>query len=289
MYSVENLGKQYGKQCVLSGINLKLKAGQFVSLMGPNGSGKSTLLRLLAQQEVYESGEIYLSGESFKSTSLKINSQLFFVSEDHELPFDESIRDWSRYLSYSSANYNKEIFELLSHRFSVDTSKTFSILSRGQKMKALFALHAAKRPNIYLLDEITSVLDSGSRLRLMEFLVMEVKRGCLVVVSTNIASEMQGFATDVCFLDHTNITLNCRVDEFYQHFTKVKSIGALSPELLIRMMPSAAKKVALNSDGTWSFLTPITNVDALPRDLVMPDKRMITIEDVAAYFTSGME
>ncbi len=276
LFEIRGLSKFYGKQLALKDLTLSFDKTMFVALLGRNGSGKSTLMRLLAQQDVWTEGDLLLNGNSLKSPSFEINSRMVFIDEHQLIPFDQTMEEAQRVYRALAKTYDDSLFERLCREFDLDVKKPFSQLSRGQKMKALFALQAPKRPDIYLLDEITSVLDAGSRLALMRFLAAEHARGALVIVSTNIASEMQGFATHFCFLGSQTVDLFCRTNEFNQHFRKFRLVSATETPV------ASAQRAHLNSDGSWSYLAPIAT--EVPRD--MWDRREITIEDVASFYSS---
>ena len=67
----ENLSKSFGKNEVLTDINLEVEKGQLVTLLGPSGCGKSTLLRCLAGLETVTSGRVYLDGEDITDKNPK--------------------------------------------------------------------------------------------------------------------------------------------------------------------------------------------------------------------------
>lgn len=64
---VKNVSKKYqnkeGEVLALQNVNLRVKKGEFVSIIGPSGCGKSTLLSIIAGLEEKTSGEIYIEGE----------------------------------------------------------------------------------------------------------------------------------------------------------------------------------------------------------------------------------
>ena len=281
-FIIKDLVKFYNRTKVLDIAALKLFAGEFVALMGKNGSGKSTMMRLLSQQELFDSGDIIFNGQSLLSTSIKLNPLMTFISEEHELPFPEPLSFWLNSNINLYPHFDRELFGRLTTSLEIDLSKSFHGMSRGQKMKALFCLQAPRKPDIYLLDEITSVLDTGSRWTLMEFLDEEVKRGCLVVMSTNIASEMQGFATQVIFIDSGKVGFECNSKSIGAHFRKIKVPKSQEQNVVSTM---AARKISLNGDGTWIFLHPRESTREIPG--VSEDQREVTIADVQSYFTAG--
>ncbi|OYZ12836.1 MAG: hypothetical protein B7Y39_18605 [Bdellovibrio sp. 28-41-41] len=281
-FVIKDLVKFYNKNKVLDVGEMNLKPGQFVALMGKNGSGKSTIMRLLAQQELYNSGDILYGGTSLRSTKIKLNPQTVFISEDQELPFSVPLTYWLDIQKKMYPGFDEGVFQRLIRSFEIDISKTFHSLSRGQRIKALFCLEAPKRPNIYLLDEVTSVLDQGSRWTLMQFLKEEIDRGCLVVMSTNIASEMQGFATDVVFLEKGRVNFISRSSSLNQHFRKIR-VSKDQEELVQKTL--GAKRIGFNHDNTWTFLL-LRDSDAKLPIGINDDLREITISDVQSYFTA---
>lgn len=285
MFILEKVKKSYDQSLVLDELSLEMKSGQFIALMGKNGSGKSTLMRLLAKSELVDEGAIFFNEKDLLSSRTEINPYLAFVTENHQLPDNDSIEKWVSYFKLIYSSFDTQIFEFLLNAFELNTKSNFSQLSRGQKAKMLFALNAGKRPKVYLLDEITSVLDSGSRIVLMQFLKQELERNCLIVMSTNIVSEMQGFATDICFIENTLIQLYCAVADFNTKFVKFRAPYDLNKEQVAIIGAAKAKQVKNNADNTWSYLAAISEAKVLENQFVMVDRREITIEDVSNYLT----
>lgn len=284
-YAISNLTKSYNKTTVLNVEKLSMSQGQFVVLMGKNGSGKSTLMRLLAQQELFESGEFFFHGQPINSSTVHINSQTVFISEDLELPFTVKLQYWVETFKKMYPGYDDQILKRLTDSFEIDIKKPFHGLSRGQKMKAIFSLQAPKCPQIYILDEITSVLDAGSRWTLMQFLKEESQRGCLVIMSTNIASEMQGFASDLMLIENGRIAFESRTNNLKEHFRKIR-VGKNADHNAIKEL--GARKISFNKDETWIYLHVRQGFDqGLEISGVEEDKREITIADVQSYFTAG--
>jgi len=285
MFILEKVKKSYDQSLVLDSVSLEMKPGQFIALMGKNGSGKSTLMRLLAKSELVDQGSIFFNNKNLISSKTEINSHLAFVTENHLLPDNDSIDKWVSYFMLIYPSFDIQTFDFLLNAFELNTNSNFSQLSRGQKAKMLFVLNASKRPSIYLLDEITSVLDSGSRITLMNFLKKELGRNCLIVMSTNIVSEMQGFATDMCFIENTAVQLYCAVADFDTKFIKFRTQYDLTEEQSSIIEAAKARQVKNNADNTWSYLADVSQAHILENQFIMLDRREITIEDVSNYLT----
>lgn len=281
-FLVNKVVKKYNKKTVLNLDHLSFQANQFVVLMGKNGSGKSTLMRLLAQQEMVDAGEILFQGQSLNSSQLKLSSRIAFISEEQTLPSKMTLKMWANLYKEWEHHYDLPLFEKLMKILGVDLEANFFGLSRGQKMKALFSLEAAKRPQVYLLDEITAVLDSGSRWVLMDYLRSEVLRGCLVVMSTNIATEVQGFATEVVVLEKGQIKLVCetlKLNEYFQKWLVLKE-----KDSVLKNHPQL-KRVSLSGEH-WVCLSRTSESVAESLTGVVKDQREVSIADVQTYFTS---
>jgi len=77
---VKNVGKKYqnkeGETIAIQNMNLRVRRGEFVSIIGPSGCGKSTLLSIIAGLEEKTAGEIYIEGEKHVGISSKIGYML---------------------------------------------------------------------------------------------------------------------------------------------------------------------------------------------------------------------
>lgn len=72
LVSIDQVHKYYGENHVLKGVDLKVKAGEVVSIIGRSGSGKSTLLRCLNGLETYEEGTIVVDRQAVENDEYKL-------------------------------------------------------------------------------------------------------------------------------------------------------------------------------------------------------------------------
>lgn len=160
MLSIENLEVRYGKTEALSNFSLTINSGEIYSLIGPSGCGKSTLLKALCGIISGYKGQITFNNKPFSPKEISIgyvpqqygllewktvwdNIYLPFKLDKHKVFNETEVNDIIRSL---------EIEELL-HRYP-------SQLSGGQKQRVALARAFVSRPDILLMDEPFSSLDT---------------------------------------------------------------------------------------------------------------------------------
>jgi polar amino acid transport system ATP-binding protein len=166
---VRNLASAYGQLSVLKGVNLTLSKGEVVALIGPSGSGKSTVLRVLMGLTHPTGGEVLIDGAPIdysRPRSVRAaRERMAIVFQQYNL-FQNM--DVMRNVSIAPVKIKKrrrseveaEAAKLLAKVGLADKHHAFpDELSGGQQQRVAIARALALRPEILLLDEVTSALD----------------------------------------------------------------------------------------------------------------------------------
>jgi putative ABC transport system ATP-binding protein len=174
MIRLDNVEKVYRTDRIetvaLSGVNLDIEEGEFVSIMGPSGCGKSTLMHLMGLLDAPSKGTISLGGAAVTDASDKAlarlrNESIGFVFQSFHLIPDLSVLDNVEipllYRKVGTAERRKAAEEAL-ERVGLSARKHHfpSQLSGGQQQRVAIARAIVGKPKVLLADEPTGNLDS---------------------------------------------------------------------------------------------------------------------------------
>jgi ATP-binding cassette subfamily B protein len=155
---------------VIKGLDFHIKHGEMVALVGPTGGGKTTIVNLLCRFYEPKKGTIYLNGVDYKEMRLQdIQSRIGMVLQTPHL-FSGSIHDNIRYGKLNASD--EEIIEAAkmagAHDFimkfeqgyNTDVGEGGNMLSVGQKQLISIARAILARPELFIMDEATSSVDT---------------------------------------------------------------------------------------------------------------------------------
>ncbi len=208
--SVEGLHKSFGKLEVLKGIDLAVAEHEVVCLIGASGSGKSTLLRCINLLEPIDRGRVVVEGDEITARGVDVNrirQRIGIVFQSFNLfPHMSVLRNVTlapiEALGLDRADAAGRATELLERFGLADKKDEYpDRLSGGQQQRVAIVRALAMRPDVMLLDEVTSALDPELVAEVLN-VIRELAAGGMTMV---IATHEMGFARDianrVCFLD----------------------------------------------------------------------------------------
>jgi len=164
-----NVTKRFGDNTVLDHLDFSVKPGKHVTLIGPSGSGKTTILRMLMTLTEPDEGTITVDGERLFPASERqvraVRRKIGMVFQQFNLfPNMSVLRNITEApvtvlgLSKDEAEARaRELLELVGLADKCDARP--SRLSGGQQQRVAIARALAMRPQVLLLDEVTSALD----------------------------------------------------------------------------------------------------------------------------------
>jgi ABC-type transport system involved in Fe-S cluster assembly fused permease/ATPase subunit len=163
---------------VLTDVSFTLPAGRTLGIVGASGAGKSTLVRILVRMLEPDTGRILLDGTPLSELSLpELRRAIAVVPQDTTL-FNESIAYNIRFgrpessqeeIEQAARTANLHDFIMtLPERYETKVGERGVKLSGGERQRVSIARAVLKRPLIYVFDEATSSLDSGTEREILQ-------------------------------------------------------------------------------------------------------------------------
>jgi len=234
LLKVNNLSGGYGQELVIKDVSFDVKKGDFLGIIGPNGSGKSTLLRLMNKIIHPQEGRVVFADKDISKTRLKeLCQKISFVPQDTLINFSFTV--WEIVLMGRTPHLRRLQFEsskdleiakeaLLSTDSLRLKAKQINQLSAGERQRVVIAKALAQEPTLLLLDEPTSHLDIGHKVKILDLLKKLNKETELTIVlvmhDLNLASE---YCSRLILLDKGEIFKEGDPDSVltYQNIEKV--------------------------------------------------------------------
>ncbi len=172
--AILNLSYNYSgdEKMVLRNIDLTIKKGEVIALVGPSGSGKTTLADLIMGFYPIQEGDIRIDGKSIANIDISSLRSLFALVSQHAVLFHDTIRnnitfgqediDESDLINAIEIANAKEFVDELQNGFDTIIGDKGMKLSGGQRQRLTIARAVLYDPQILILDEATSSLDSES-------------------------------------------------------------------------------------------------------------------------------
>ena len=211
---IDEVHKSYGHHEVLKGVTLNVERHEVVCLIGASGSGKSTLLRCANLLETADAGTIWLWGSQITGPGIDQNlvrRHVGIVFQAFNLfPHMTVLRNITlapvKVLHTPRARAEEEARALLGRFGLLEKAGDYpDRLSGGQQQRVAIVRALAMKPQIMLLDEVTSALDPELVAEVLD-VIRELAAGGMTML---IATHEMGFARDiarrVCFLEEGKI------------------------------------------------------------------------------------
>ena len=193
LISIKGLHKYFGKNEVLKGIDLDIKAGEVVVIIGPSGSGKSTFLRTMNLLETPTKGVITFEGVDItdkKNDIFKMREKMGMVFQQFNLFPNMTVLDNITLSPIKTKGVSKEeaqakAYDLLDKVGLRDKADAYpTSLSGGQQQRVCIARVLAVHPEVILMDEPTSALDPISS-SMIENTLLELKGEYTIIIVTH--------------------------------------------------------------------------------------------------------
>ncbi|HLT24279.1 MAG TPA: ABC transporter ATP-binding protein [Ignavibacteria bacterium] len=184
---------------ILKGISFKVKQGEKIALLGPTGSGKSTIISLLMRFFEPSKGEILLGGVNLNNYSKEYLRKRVGVVLQKPFLFSTTLKDNIAYSSSETridevmeaakaASIHNIIEDIFPQSYDTVVGEKGVTLSGGQKQRVTIARTLLKNPDIFILDDSTSSIDTETEFEIQKALEKQMKGKTTFIIAHRITS-----------------------------------------------------------------------------------------------------
>lgn len=185
----EGLSRQFGAVAALSGLDLRVDAGEVYGLVGPDGAGKTTAIRLMTGVMGPTSGSVRVLGQDPLDGQSSVRDLLGYMPQQYSLYGDltvtENLHFFARMFTLARADFEERKTQLLGlMRLERFGDRRADALSGGMYKKLALACALLHRPRLLVLDEPTNGVDPVSRREFWDLLGGFARQGMAILLST---------------------------------------------------------------------------------------------------------
>lgn len=255
LVSVKDVKFSYdGGVQALTGVSLSLKRGDYVAIVGGNGSGKTTLAKTLNGLLKPSSGSVTVRGKSTSEQSVAELARFVgyaFQNPDHQLfcpTVEEEVRFGPHNLGYRGDDLSKKVERAVETMHLADVmSKPPLSLTLGQRRRISIASVIAMDPEILILDEPTTGLDSKETDDLMSSIESLNREGRTIVLITHDMRLVAKHAKRVVVMSKGRVMLDTDPRGAFSDLELLRTSNMLPPPVVI--LAHRLKKYGLSGEA----------------------------------------
>lgn len=216
--TINNLNLNFGNTSVLQNLHLAVNQNEIICLLGASGCGKTTLLKAIAGLLPIEQGDIHLGGECLKTKAVE-DRQIGLIFQDYalfpHLTVAENIQfGLSKLPKEEQKNVTEQMLSVV-HLQGFETRFPHE-LSGGQQQRVAIARALACKPQLLLLDEPFSNIDSQTRYAMIQEIKQILKSQQVpAIFVTHSKEEAFAFADKIAVMDKGKIVQFGKPNELY--------------------------------------------------------------------------
>src|SRR3954464_3330480 len=212
------LRKSYGQTIALDGINLRVEDGRILGLIGPNGAGKSTALNAILGLTPYEE-ELRVLGRNPWNERDQLMRDVCFIADVAVMPRWMRVSQALDYVAGVHPRFDRAKAEGFLARTEIKRASKIRQLSKGMVAQLHLALVMAIDARLLVLDEPTLGLDILYRKQFYDSLLNDYfDHNRTIIVTTHQVEEVQDVLTDLIFINHGRIVLECSMEQFESRY-----------------------------------------------------------------------
>ncbi|WP_282159674.1 ABC transporter ATP-binding protein [Ulvibacterium marinum] len=220
MIQIDNLHKRFGKNQVLSGVELTIKSAGIYAILGPNGSGKTTLIKSILGMVIPNRGTINVLDTNIKN-GWRYRKEIDYLPQIANFPSNIRVGELIRMIKDLRQKPSEEDRLITLFGLEPFLDKKLGTLSGGTKQKVNIVLTFMFNSPLMILDEPTTGLDPGSLIRLKKLIQEEKEKGKTLLITSHIMQFVEEVADEIVYLLEGKVYFKGSIEELKQKTDQV--------------------------------------------------------------------
>ncbi len=199
MIHITSLQKKFGKNEVLSGLDLDIQQGGIFAILGPNGSGKTTLIKAILGMVIPNKGRISVMGKAVKN-QWKYREEIAYLPQIANFPGNLKVNELIRMIKDLRQNSSNDAQLIALFGLKPFLGKKLATLSGGTKQKVNLVLTFMFDCPLIVLDEPTNGLDPLAVIGLKTLIREERQKGKTILITSHIMQFVEEMADEIIYL-----------------------------------------------------------------------------------------
>jgi len=222
---MDRFSKRFGAKVAVDNLSLSIPQGSIFGLVGQNGAGKTTTIRALLNLIQPSSGRLQVLGLDSVAQARAIHRRIGYIPESPDYYGWMTVDEMVSFNAAFYAQWDGDLAARLIKRLELPKRQRLATLSRGMKAKVGLVMALGPRPDMLILDDPTSGLDTIVRREFLEETIANVQaEGGTVFFSSHLLHEMERIADTVAILHQGKLRLSGSLESLKTGFKKLQAI-----------------------------------------------------------------
>jgi ABC-2 type transport system ATP-binding protein len=233
---VTGLTKKFGHTTAVNHLTFSVIAGEIYGLLGPNGAGKSTTLKSILGLLEIDYGRISVLGYNPVTSPVQVKELIGYLPEESSLYESMTVKELFDFIISIRKLNSNSTFKTLDKLMTILNIRKYynsliASLSKGNKRKIEIITALLHRPQLLILDEPLSSLDTRSAVILKEIFRLHIQQGGSILLSTHVMELAQQLCTRIGIINNGTLVAEGSYKELQEKSNFTQSLEQLFLEL----------------------------------------------------------
>lgn len=222
---IDRFTKRYGRKTAVEDLSLEVPRGSIFGLLGRNGAGKSTTIKALMNLVQPTSGRLTVLGLDSRKDSVTLHQRVGYVPEEPGYYGWMTVEEIIAFNSAFYESWDRNLAASLLKRMELPRAARLSDLSLGMRSKVGLVMALGSRPEVLIMDDPTSGLDTVVRHEFLESIIANVQaEGGTVLFSSHLLHEIERVADEVAIVQEGRLLARGSLEKLKSVTKKLRAV-----------------------------------------------------------------